>query len=369
MKIDRHSALHVFAGWNTNRPESLKSASGGTAWLLGKYYIETLGGVVYATAFTAAKGACVIRATTLQDLEATKGSRYVRSAFPQEMFEALLEDLAAGRPVLFVGTPCQVAGVRGKVEKRFPVKPGMTGERGMAGEKGMTGAKGLLCVDLLCHGAPPRSYLEAEIRHLIGDKPYTDIRFRGNDGHDFHLSIWDGEHCLYSVEARKQPYLLAMLRGVNLMEGCYKCPFATPERVGDITLGDYIGLGAKDGFKVEGHNVSYIGINTPQGESAYRAFCAETPAFQSVERPVEERLAYRPSILEPTLRHPLRDAFRQRLPHLGCPRSIRRTMRGEILHETPLYRTLHHWAHILLRHRHTLDGEVPGKNPPKGAEP
>jgi coenzyme F420-reducing hydrogenase beta subunit len=358
LKIDRHSALHVFAGWNTNRPESLKSASGGTAWLLGKYYIETLGGVVYATAFTAAKGACVIRATTLQDLEATKGSRYVRSAFPQELFDALLADLAAGKPVLFVGTPCQVAGVRGKVERfrnmvRQTHQPsGMTG-----GDK----AGELLCVDLLCHGAPPRSYLEAEIRHLIGDKPYTDIRFRGNDGHDFHLSIWDGEHCLYSVEARKQPYLLAMLRGVNLMEGCYKCPFATPERVGDITLGDYIGLGAKDGFKVEGHNVSYIGINTPQGESAYRAFC--------VERPVEERLAYRPSILEPTLRHPLRDAFRQRLPHLGCPRSIRRTMRGEILHETPLYRTLHHWAHILLRHRHTLDGEVPGKNPPKGAEP
>ena len=337
MNIERHSALHVFAGWNPNREESRKSASGGTAWLLGRYYIETLGGVVYATAFTVGKGACVIRATTLQELEATKGSRYVRSVFPQELFDALLADLADGRPVLFVGTPCQVAGVRGKVERRFPVKPGMTGE------------KGLLCVDLLCHGAPPRSYLEAEIRHLIGDKPYTDIRFRGNDGHDFHLSIWDGERCLYSVEARKQPYLLAMLRGVNLMEGCYKCPFSSPERVGDITLGDYIGLGAEDGFRVEGHNVSYIGLNTPRGESAYRAFCAENPVFQSVERPVGERLAYRPSILEPTLRHPLRDAFRQKLPRLGCSRAIRRTMRGEIFHETPLYRTLHHWAHILLK--------------------
>ena len=332
MQIDRHNARRVFAGWNPDPDESRKSASGGTAFLLEKYFISELKGIVYATAFTPEKSASVIRATTLQELDSTKGSRYVRGSFTTSLFSQLKQDLQAGRNVLFIGTPCQVAGVR-KMLERFRDKPGT-----------------LTCVDLLCHGAPPKSFLEAEIKHLIGDRPYTDVRFRGNDGHDFHLSIWNKEKCIYSVKARKQPYLLAMLRGVTLMEGCYKCPFATPDRTGDITLGDYIGLGAGDGFKVEGHNVSYISANTPQGETIYQQFLQSQPAFRSVERPGEERLAYKPSILEATPRSPLRDAFLQRLPSLGFARAIRRTMRREILRETPLYRTLHHWAH-LLRHR------------------
>ena len=322
MPSDRHSARHVYAGWNPDPEESRTCASGGTAYLLEKHFIANRDGVVYATAFTPEKTVSVIRATTLQELEATKGSRYVRGSFPAEIITQLKQDLQEGRSVLFIGTPCQVAGVR--------KLPGS-----------------LTCVDLLCHGTPPQAYLDAEITHLIGNHPYTDVRFRGNDNHDFHLSIWNGDTCLYSIEARKQPYLLAMLRGVTLMEGCYGCPFASPERTGDITLGDYIGLGAADGFQVEGHNVSYISINTPEGEALYREFCQHQPAFRSVERPIPERLAYKPSILEPTARSPLRDAFLRRLPRMGFARAIRRTLRLEILKESPIYRTLHHWGHLL----------------------
>ena len=331
MKIDRHSARMVFAGWNPDPEESRTCASGGTAYLLEKHFIADLGGIVYATAHTPEKTAAVIRTTTLQDLEKTKGSRYVRGSFSKELHDLLKEDLKGGRPILFIGTPCQVAGLRGILKSTD------------------TGNNNIIFVDLLCHGAPPQAYLDAEIKYLIGDHPYTDVRFRGNDDHDFHLSIWDKENCLYSVKARKQPYLLAMLRGVTLMEGCYKCPFASPERTGDITIGDYIGLGAADGFKVERHNVSYISINTPRGETAFRGFLRSQATFRAVERPAEERLAYKPSILEATPRSPLRDTFLKHMTHSDFPRAIRRTMRGEILRETPLYRTLHHWAHLLLR--------------------
>lgn len=333
MQIDRHSALRVFAGWNPDPEESRTCASGGTGYQLGKHFITDLGGIVYATGHTSDRLATVLRATTLKDLASTKGSKYVRGLFPKGLFASLKEDVNTGKPILFVGTPCQVAGLRGLLERN--------GDR----------YENLIFVDLLCHGAPPQTFLDAEIRHLIGNRPYTDVRFRGNDKHDFHLSIWDKDYCIYSVKARKQPYLLAMLRGVTLMEGCYKCPFASPERTGDITLGDYIGLGAADGFTVEGHNVSYISLNTRQGEKAFLDFLQAQTTFHAVERPTEERLAYKPSILEATSRSPLRDAFLERLPHMGFARAIRRTIRPEILKETPLYRTLHHWAHLLLRRR------------------
>ena len=343
MQTERHAALQAYAGWNPNLSESRTCASGGTAWLLAKHFIEDLNGVVYATGFTLAKTVSVIRAASLQDLEQTKGSRYVRSSFPANLHDQLKQDLQTRLPVLFIGTPCQVAAVRSRWE-RFRNESGMTG-----GESGMTGNEddSLLCADLLCHGAPPQTYLDAEIRHLIGNRPYTDVRFRGNDEHDYHLSIWDKESCIYSVKARKQPYLLAMLRGVTLMDGCYQCPFASPQRTGDITLGDYIGLDPSVRTKAGGHNISYISINTEKGRRVYETFLRAQPAFRSVERPLGERLSVRSSILEPAGRSPLRDKFLQRLPRLGFARAVRRTMRMEILKESAFYRTLHHWAHLV----------------------
>ena len=336
MQTERHAALHAYAGWNPDLAESRTCASGGTAWLLARHFIEDLKGVVYATGFTPAKTVSVIRAASLQELGPIKGSRYVRSSFPANLYNQLKQDLQARIPVLFIGTPCQVAGVRSRWE-RFRNESGMKENED----------DGLLCADLLCHGAPPQTYLDAEIRHLIGNRPYTDVRFRGNDEHDYHLSIWNQEDCIYSVKARKQPYLLAMLRGVTLMEGCYQCPFASPQRMGDITLGDYIGLDPAVRARAEGHNISYISINTEKGKRVYETFLRAQPAFRSVERPLWERLSVRFSILEPAGRSPLRDKFLQRLPRLGFARAVRRTMRMEILKESVLYRTLHHWAHLV----------------------
>ena len=322
--IDRHSAIRCYAGWNTDADAIRGCSSGGAAFLLGQYVITRLGGIVYATAITPGGHAEVIRAETVEQLEKTKGSKYVRSSFTEEIIASLKEDLEAGKKVLFVGTPCQAAGLR----KRFS-----------------DGEGHLFLIDLLCHGTPPRQYLAEEIAHLVGDASVTDVRFRGHAKGDYHLSIWEQDNCLYSVEARKQPYVLGMLTGITLMEGCYECPFASPERVGDITLGDYIGLG--DDFDGPGQHVSYISVNTPGGVLLYDLFCRACPEFQSRERPVSERLAYRSAILQPAARHPLRDRFLTLLPRLGFARAIRRTVRGEMLRRTPLYRTLHHLGHRL----------------------
>ncbi len=317
-------ALHAYAAWNEEYPEIKGCSSGGAAYLMGRFLIERHG-VVYASAFGEDGNVSIRRNDTPQALESTKGSKYVRSSFSNDTFLSLKADLQDGREVLFIGTPCQVAGLK----KRL-------------GDE----TEHLTTVDLLCHGTPPAQYLQEEVRHLIGNRSFTDIRFRDGQGGDYHLSIWDRERCLYSVEARKQPYVLGALLGVTLMEGCYGCPFATPERTGDITLGDYIGLGREDGFRApEGRRVSYVSVNTPRGEFFYSAFLQQHPGFRSTERPVTERLAYRPSLLEPASRHPLRARFLELLPRLGFARAIRRSLRGEILHRTPLYRALHHWAH------------------------
>lgn len=327
--IERHSALHAYAGWSGG-DDTRGCSSGGAAFLLGLYLLRN-GGVVYGTFIEIGGKAVVARITTPEQLERTKGSKYVRSSLSTDILSSMEEDLQGGKMALFVGTPCQVAGIR----KRF----GDGGGR-------------LFLADLLCHGTPPQSYLDDEVQFLEakgrlgGSGPVMDIRFRGgNQSSDYHLSIWSKDNCLYSLEARKQPYVLAMLQGVTLMDGCYECPFASPERVGDITLGDYIGLGREDGFRPDGPKVSYLSVNTPAGILLYDRMLCAFPEFRSVERPVEERLAYRTSILEPAPKSPLRAKFLQLLPRLGFARAVRRTMRDELFRQSDLYRSLHHFAH------------------------
>jgi len=324
MKFEPHAALHCYAGWGTDAAETRGCSSGGAAYLISRHFLLQRKGIVYASAFGGEGRVSVQRITTLSELERTKGSKYVNSFFGRETRSSLRRDLEAGRDVLFIGTPCQVAGLRSGSE------PSRKGH--------------LILVDLLCHGVPPESYLREEIRYLVGSRPFTDIRFRDGHPSDFHLSIWDQGDCLYSAEVKKQPYLLAALQGVTLMEGCYDCPFARPERYGDITLGDYIGLGAADGFHVAGQRVSYISVNTSAGEDIYTAFLQDSPAFQSLERPREERMAYRPSLLEPTRRSSLREDFLRRLPRQGFARSVRRSMRLELIRQSSLYRYLHRGA-------------------------
>ena len=326
---DRHSALHAYAGWNTG-DNTRRCSSGGAAYLLGLYILRNQG-VVYGTVIESGGKAAVARIISAEELERTKGSKYVRSSLSAEIMSSMEADLKDGKMILFVGTPCQVAGIR----KRFGDGDGR-----------------LFLADLLCHGTPPQSYLDDELRYLAakgrlsGSGPVTDIRFRsGSKKSDYHLSIWNQDNCQYSVEARKQPYVLAMLQGVTLMEGCYECPFAHPERAGDITLGDYIGLGAEDGFRADADKISYISVNTPAGILLYDRMLKAFPGFSSVERPVDERQAYRTSILEPAAKSPLRGKFLRLLPRLGFARAVRRTMRGEILRQSGLYRRLHHLAH------------------------
>ena len=98
----------------------------------------------YAVIETGGKAA-VARIISSEELERTKGSKYVRSSLSAEIISSMEADLKDGKMILFIGTPCQIAGIR----KRFGDGDGR-----------------LFLADLLCHGTPPQSYLDEELRTL-----------------------------------------------------------------------------------------------------------------------------------------------------------------------------------------------------------
>ena len=89
-------------------------------------------------------------------------------------------------------------------------------------------------------------------------KNISDVRFRGNDGYNFVLSLWNGERKEYSCHSGAQPYFAGFMYGTTLRPNCFQCDYAKTERIGDITIGDFIGLGKSIPFEYEKENVSFV---------------------------------------------------------------------------------------------------------------
>ncbi|MBQ9888402.1 MAG: Coenzyme F420 hydrogenase/dehydrogenase, beta subunit C-terminal domain [Bacteroidales bacterium] len=304
-----HMPSKCFAAWNEDSSQRRRSSSGGVAALLAKAYDHSFG-----TAWDKDFNAIVKEG----DAEEFKGSKYVHSSFSPEAYSSIRSLLKEGREVVFTGRPCQVAGLRNFLGKDF---------------------EGLVTADLLCHGTCPQNYLDDELEH-IGKKNVTDVRFRSNDSDDFFLTLWNGSECIYRESASTQPYFKAYLEGLSLRENCYTCPYARPQRTGDLTLGDFIGLPGQK---------SFVGVNTPKGEKALERIREAFPSLRLEEHPYSDRQAYRPSLLQTTDKSPLRGKFLPLYPRYGFAKSARKVLRHSILKEKYMktFPRFHKMAHTL----------------------
>lgn len=109
------------------------STSGGIAAAVSEKIIEN-GGVVYSTVIDKDLRAKVVRCDSSENLERFKGSKYVYS-HPLDSFKNIVKDLKENKTVLFVGTPCQISGLK-KVASLNNCEDN------------------LFTIDLICHGVP-----------------------------------------------------------------------------------------------------------------------------------------------------------------------------------------------------------------------
>ena len=107
-----------FIAYAKDLHEQQTAASGGIASVLSDLFIER-SGVVYGSSATQSFNVKHVRVAERENLEQLKGSKYVHS-YIGLLLKDLLSDLKNERDVLFIGTPCQVAGVRGFLRKDYP---------------------------------------------------------------------------------------------------------------------------------------------------------------------------------------------------------------------------------------------------------
>ena len=238
----------AYAAILTN-PHALKnSASGGAFMALAEYVLQK-GGVVFGCVFDDKRIARHTAVTSVGELAAMQGSKYVQSDTGKTFAQAKTY-LEQGRHVLYTGTPCQIAGLKSYMGCEYD---------------------NLIAVDLICHGVPsPRlfkqniAWLEMKKRIKVEDYTFRSKKQWGwgcnycYSYHDVKRSII-GERCGRPDE---DPYYHAFITGASYRECCYKCKYATVSREGDFTIGDYWGVEQIHPEIPSGGGVSLVLVNT-----------------------------------------------------------------------------------------------------------
>lgn len=241
----------TYGAYVTDRDQLMRSASGGVATAMALKTVEA-GGVAYG---------CVAdredvrheRLATLEDVERSRGSKYVQSDISGTIPQ-IAADLEASARVTFVGTPCQCAALRR-----------LFGDR-----------DNLLLVDLVCEGVPSRRMYADFLDDLECERGerVTDFRFRDKRGG------WSTKNAVVVGEGGRPLdrqhhsyyyyYYWLFAHALILRDSCYTCPYACRKRVGDVTVGDFWGAesaGVGYGIDELRDGISCVIVSTDFGRS------------------------------------------------------------------------------------------------------
>lgn len=286
--------LQILAARNRNEEQRLRSSSGGLFVLLAEQTIRQ-GGVVFGARFDENWEVEHGYAETLEDIEPFMRSKYLQSRIG-ENFKKAEQFLKQGRKVLFVGTSCQIAGMRRYLRKDYD---------------------NLLTVDFICHGVPSpgvwRRYLE-ELREksarsaaagrntvlnasLKSMPAITGINFRekqlggyGWKKYGFVVrakspSKGDRNSVLSSTIFYEDAFMRAFLRNFILRPSCYNCPAKNGRSGSDLTIADFWGIDATHPEFDDDKGTGVIFVNSAKGETIVAAIdidCMEVSYDEAV---------------------------------------------------------------------------------------
>ncbi len=224
----------------------IKSSSGGMFRALAASVIEQEG-IICAAAMDKNFRVYHAFAENMGEIKPMCATYYVQS----EMGDAfsIIKKHLAERKVLFVGTPCQVAGLKGYLQKEYD---------------------NLITCDIICHGVPSPMVFRAFIKELQKKGKLSSFKFR-----DKRLG-WRG-YCVSAVINRKYIHDKLWLQSFsNLFShnminrlSCGACQYTNYDRPGDITIGDFWGIEKNKPEFTDKLGVSLVITNTDKGAKLF----------------------------------------------------------------------------------------------------
>ena len=120
----------AYACYNKDLQTRLDSTSGGAFTTLATYFLKEKDAVIFGAAFDRNCNVKHIRVDTLDDLGRLRGSKYPQSNVCNSFLEAKAA-LDSGRAVFYTGTPCEIAGLKNFLGRKY---------------------ENLFTMDFVCHG-------------------------------------------------------------------------------------------------------------------------------------------------------------------------------------------------------------------------
>ena len=164
--------------------EVMQSRSGAVFSALSDYILEN-GGVVYGAGYTDHFRVVHKRATTTQERDEFRGSKYVQSDM-NDVFRSVRKDLQSGMIVLFSGTPCQTSGLNKYIGKKL--------------------RNNLFLVDIVCHGVPSPYIWRDYIAYLEKKQGSKIVWVNFRDKEQFG---WASHHETFKFEGGDCPKTIA----------------------------------------------------------------------------------------------------------------------------------------------------------------
>lgn len=276
-----------------------RSTSGGIFYIIAKYIIEK-GGVVYGAAFDKDMRLRHICVEDISDLDLLRGSKYLQSNL-ENVFLDIKTQLKNKQWVYFVGTGCQVAGLKSFLRREYET---------------------LITSDLVCHGVPSQKIFDMHLQYLKEKYSASKIikyQFRDNV-RGIGCEIVDLENSrgrkirITNSSYEISPYLYSFMYSMTLRPSCYECPFAKLPRQGDITLADY--WGAKQFFpKLDITNgVSLVLLNNDCGIEIWKNIKSNTI---NIEGNIDEAVMYNGNLVRASSKPEIRDNIYEYIKNFG----------------------------------------------------
>lgn len=291
-----HDSVMAYAAWSNDAEERRTSASGGIAMEMYKHAVGN-GYVAVGASQNADFTVTHKLVQTAGDLPQFKNSKYVFSD-AYDVFPEIRRALKAGQKAIFIGLPCQVAALR----------------------KLFRDADNMLLVEVVCHGTTPYSYLKQHIDMLSRQcgKDAASMSFRDPYTYTYTFTLYDKEGVRFYAKRTKDgdTYQFGYHRAVTYRENCYHCRFARRERVADITIADYHGLGLCAPCAYDARNVSLILENTEKG-SAFVGELLAAGRIHADRRPLEEPFKGEAQLRHPSVKNKYRRMFEDEITKSG----------------------------------------------------
>lgn len=199
--------------------ELCKAQSGGAFYAVAQYILKN-GGIVYGVSNQDVRNVKTVRVDDLGDLEQLLKSKYVQNDY-SDSFKQVADDLKNGLTVFYSGTACAVQGLVNHLNAKK-----------ISTDK-------LLTCDLICHGVPSRlmvkdhiNYIEKKYNSKVISHLYRDKSF----GWGSHKETYELEN---QAKASNNNMAILLSKGYSVSPTCFKCEFTTPDRISDMTIGDY----------------------------------------------------------------------------------------------------------------------------------